>query len=266
MEIIENIDEWRKEYSDWAKSHGAISGNGDLGDYPFVRNKHTTFVPLRRALSMLNLALISSAGIYIDGTEPFDTGEISFREIPTQVEAEDLRIAARGYDPTAALEDINVQLPLDRLHEFEDNRIIGQLNSVFWSFSGFIPDARRVADEMLPKLVERVKRYDVQAVLLIPASRLCHQTVSLAARALEQTGLPTMTLAVDKQVVESVRPPRSAFYKGAFGSVAGKPNFPEYQRRILDEALRWIEPMGQPGICELVVELETQVEKERGEK
>jgi hypothetical protein len=48
--------------------------------------------------------------------------------------------------------------------------------------------------------------------------------------------------------------------------VAGKPNFPEHQRRILDEALRLIEPMDQPGVRNLVVELESQVEKARGER
>jgi hypothetical protein len=157
-------------------------------------------------------------------------------------------------------------VPLERLLEFEVNGIIGQLNPVFWSFNGVITDAARLADEMFPKLIERVKRYEVQAALLIPASRLCHQSVSLAARALEQAGLPTMTLAVDKDVVESVRPPRASFYDGELGSVAGRPNWPEHQRRILDEALRLIEPMDQPGIYQLAVGLETQVENERGER
>jgi hypothetical protein len=119
---------------------------------------------------------------------------------------------------------------------------------------------------MVPRLVERVKRYEVQAALLIPASRLCHQSVSLIARAVEQTGIPTMTLAVDKDVVQSVRPPRAAFYEGKFGSVAGLPNYPEHQRRVLDEALRLIEPMDQPEIRQLVVALESQVEEARGER
>jgi D-proline reductase (dithiol) PrdB len=114
--------------------------------------------------------------------------------------------------------------------------------------------------------VERLQRYEVQAALLIPASRLCHQTIGLVARAIEAAGIPTMTLAVVKDVVENVRPPRVALYNGEFGSVAGKPNFPEHQRRILDESLRLIEPMDQPGIRKLVVELESAVELSRGER
>jgi D-proline reductase (dithiol) PrdB len=271
LEIIENIGEWRKRYSDWVESRGAVAGKDDLPEsYPFVQNKRAPFSPARRALPMLNLALISSAGAFIDGTAPFDTaalrGDLSFREIPSQIEAEDLRFAAQGYDPAAVQTDSNSLLPLGRLFEFESNGIIGQLNPVFWSFCGFIPDAAALVEEMVPRLVERVKRYDVQAALLIPASRLCHQSVSLIARAVELAGISTMTLAVDKEVVQNVRPPRAAFYEGEFGSVAGLPNWPEHQRRVLDEALRLIEPMDQPGIRKLVVELESQVEAARGER
>ncbi len=271
MAIIEQLDEWQKRYAEWQRARGSVAANGDLGEaYPFVNNRRAPFTPARRALPMLNLALITSAGAYIDGTAPFDLnapeGDFSFREIPIEVEAEDILFAARGYDPAAVQQDINVQVPLKRLAEFEANGIIGQLNPVFWSFSGFIPSAARLVDEMLPQLIERVKRYEVQAALLIPASRLCHQSVSLAARALEQAGLPTMTLAVAKDVVEAVRPPRAACYAGELGSVSGLPNWPEHQRRILDEALRLVEPMDQPGIRQLAVALETQIEGERGER
>jgi len=266
VNIIEDIEGWRKRFESWGPG-----GGDDLGrDYPFVKNRRAPFTPARRALPMLNLALISSAGSYIDGTLPFDTdsasGDLSFREIPVEVEASDLRFSARGYNPSAVQQDVNAQLPVPRLLEFEKNGIIGQLNPVFWSFCGFIPDAGRLVDELVPKLVERVRRYEVQAALLVPASVLCHQSIGLVARALELSGIPTMTLAVVKDVVESVRPPRVALYDGELGAVSGLPNFPEHQRRILDEALRLIEPMDQAGIRKLVVTLQTAVEKSRGER
>jgi D-proline reductase (dithiol) PrdB len=269
LEIIEQIEEWRRRYAVWLKQHSAVSD--DVGDsYPFVKNRRAPFAPARRALPMLNLALLCSAGAYIDGTDPFDTsvagGDLTFREIPSEIEAEDLRFAARGYNPTAVQADINALLPLERLFEFESNGIIGQLNPVFWSFAGFIPDAAALVEQMVPRLVERVQRYEVQAALLIPASKLCHQSVSLVARALEQAGIPTMTLGVAQSVIEDVRPPRAAVYDGELGSVAGLPNWPEHQRRVLDEALRLIEPMDQPGIRKLVVELESRVEQARGER
>jgi D-proline reductase (dithiol) PrdB len=269
VQIIEHRDDWQKKYDKW-NSGRAQKANDEIDGYPFVKNHQAPFTPAHRALSMINLALISSAGAYIDGADSFDLkaagGDVSFREIPSEIDPADLRFSARGYDPVFVAQDSNVQVPLERLFEFQANRIIGQLNSVFWSFCGFIPDAGRLADETLPKLVERLHRYEVQNALLIPASPLCHQSVSLAARAIEESGIATMTLAVARDVVETVRPPRAAFYAGQPGCVVGRPNWPEHQRRILDEALRWIEPMGTPGIRPLVVELESQVEAARGER
>lgn len=259
-EIIENVEAWSARYSRW-------NFNEELKNYPFVENRYAPFTPARRALPMLNLALISSAGAYIDGTKPFDTasteGDASFREIPREVDA--LAYSARGYDPTAVMQDRNAQIPIDRLLEYEANSVIGRLNEVWWSFCGFIPNARLVAEDLAPKITARLHRYNVQAALLIPASRLCHQSVAIIARKIEQSGIPTMVIAVDKELIERVRPPRAGYYEGEFGSVAGKPNWKQYQLRVLDEALRWIEPFDQPGTRKLVVELETKTEKERGE-
>jgi D-proline reductase (dithiol) PrdB len=271
VEILERPEEWRDSYARW-KQINELRGDEVGEHYPWVVNRHAPFRPARRALPMLNLALITSAGAYIDGAEPgpFDPsvfgGDTSFREIPIEVEAGDLRWSARGYDPSAVREDMNAQAPIARLKEFEGNGIIGQLNPVFWSLCGFIPNAARFASTTLPQLVERVRRYEVQAALLVPASRLCHQTMSIAARALESAGIPTMTLAVDREVVERARPPRAAYDPGELGCVAGKPNWPEHQRRILDEALRLVEPIDQPSVRNLVVALETEVEVQRGER
>jgi D-proline reductase (dithiol) PrdB len=267
-EIIERLEGWRGRYGVWQERHG---GGDELGnEYPFVENKRAPFTPAHRALSMMSLALITSAGAYIDGTDPFDVsapgGDMTFREIPSEVDATDLLFSARGYDPTFVSRDVNVQVPLHRLLEFEANGVIGQLNSAFWSFCGFIPDAEKFVDVTVPRLVERLQRYEVQAALLIPASRLCHQSVALAARAIEQAAIPTMMLAVERDVVEIVRPPRAGYYDGRIGSVAGEPNWPEHQRRVLDEALRLIEPIDQPSVIKLAVELESQVAKQRGEK
>jgi len=264
VDIIEDTEGWQRRFAGWRPAGDSLS------DYPFVKNRRAPFMPARRALPMLNLALISSAGAYIDGTNAFDTsstgGDLSFREIPIEVEQSDLRFAARGYDPAAVHADANSQLPVERLLEFEQNGIIGQLNPVYWSFAGFIPDASKVVAELIPQLSERVRRYEVQAALLVPASVLCHQSIGLVARALEFEGIPTMTLAVVKDVVESVRPPRVALYDGEPGTVSGLPNFPEHQRRILDEALRLIEPMDQAGIRKLAVTLQSAVQKSRGER
>jgi D-proline reductase (dithiol) PrdB len=262
-QIIDEKNNFTDRFSRWRP-------NDQLGGYPWVENVYTPFTPMRRALPMLNLALISSAGAYIDGTEPFDLeskdGDMDLREIPVEVGAEDLRYAAKGYDPAGVMADRNCQIPIERLTEYENNAVIGALNNVWWSISSYVPNAQRVADEMGPRLAERLQRYETQAALLIPASRLCHQTVGILARVIEQSGIPTMVLSVDPKITDRVRPPRTAYYTGELGSVAGKPNWREYQLRILDEALRWTETFDQPGSRKLAVELESQVEAARGER
>ncbi len=261
--IVENANDFSGRFKNWRANDG-------LANYPFVENINAPFTPMRRALPMLNLALISSAGAFINGTESFDInvrdGDASFREIPIEVEAADLLFAARGYDPAAILMDINAQIPIARLLEYEANAVIGRLNHVWWSVSSYIPNARLVADQLAPRIAERIARYEVQAALLVPASRLCHQTLGIVARELEQKGVPTIMLAVDRAITDKVRPPRTAFYAGEFGAVVGKPNWKQYQLRVLDETLRWIETFDQPGAKRLVVNLETEVEQARGER
>ena len=263
MELIEKQAVWADRFSRW-------KANSSLAGYPFVENVHSPFTPVRRALPMLNLALISSAGAFIAGSDRFDIdakdGDLSYREIPVEVEASDLQYAAKGYDTKAVTEDRNAQIPVDRLLEYQANGVIGSLNNAWWSISSYIPNAARVADELAPALAERLARYDVHAALLVPASRLCHQTLGIIARGIESSGIPTMLLSVDAAMTDKARPPRTAYYNGEFGSVAGRPNWREHQLRILDEALRWTETFDQPGSRKLAVDLETSVEAARGER
>ncbi|MBE7517381.1 MAG: hypothetical protein HS105_12370 [Chloracidobacterium sp.] len=263
MELIENRDTFNKRFAAWKP-------NDDLAGLPYAENVHSMLTPFLRSLPMLNLALISSAGGYITGTEAFDLsakdGDISYREIPVEVEAGDISYAAKGYDTKDVLADRNSLIPIDRLQEYAANGVIGSLNGVWWSVSSRIPNAVRVADELAPAIAGRLAHYNCQAALLIPASRLCHQTLGIVARAVEDAGIPTVCVSVDRPMTDHVRPPRVVYYKGSFGSVAGKPNFSEYQRRILDESLRSAETFDQPGSRKLVVDLETQTETARGER
>ena len=263
MEIIENLTGFIKRFGAW-------KGDEKLAGYPFVENTHTPFTPVRRALPMLNLALISSAGAYIDGTDAFDTasrdGDITFREIPVEVESADLQYATRGYDVSAVRQDRNAQIPVDRLREYEENAVIGKLNSAWWSISSYIPNAQLVAEDLAPKLAERLARYEINAALLIPASRLCHQTLGIIARGIEESGIPTIMISVDKLMMERVRSPRTAYYEGELGSVVGPPDWPEFHLRVLDETLRTMETFDQPGARKLAVEMESKVEAARGER
>ncbi len=263
MEIIENPDKYSKRFSAW---HGDERLNG----YPWIENINSQLTPLKRALPMLNLGLISLAGAYINGTEAFDLesrdGDSGFHEIPVEVGASDLRYAVKDYDTKDVELDRNVQIPIERLLEYQANSVIGRLNDVWWSISSWTPNAQIAADEIAPMLSERLERYEVNAALIIPASHLGHQTAGIIARSIEMNGIPTVTIAVNKLTAERVRPPRTTYYDGEFGAVVGAPNFPEFQLRVLDQTLRSMETFDQPGIRRMTVELQSKVEAARGER
>ena len=261
--VVEGIGDFSGRFKSW-------KSNAELKNYPFIENTYAPFTPIRRALPLTNLALITSAGAYIDGTESFDLdakdGDLNFREIPVEVEAEDLLYAAKGYDDTNVKADRNTLIPVDRLLEYQANGVIGGLNQVWWSLSSWIPNAALVANDLAPRLAERLKGYEVQAALLVPSSILSHQTLGIIAREIERSGIPTMMLSINRAATDRVRPPRTAYYDGEPGATVGAANWKQYQLRVLDEAIRWIETFDQPASKKLTVALENETENERGER
>ena len=75
---------------------------------------------------------------------------------------------------------------------------------------------------------------------------MCHQTVSLAARHLEENGIPTVIMGCAKDIVEYVGVPRFLFSDFPLGNPAGRPNDPRSQALTLDLALRVLEMAPAP--------------------
>lgn len=75
---------------------------------------------------------------------------------------------------------------------------------------------------------------------------MCHQTVSLAARHLEENGIPTIVMGCAKDIVEYVGVPRFLFSDFPLGNPAGKPHDPESQAFTLELALRVLEAAPVP--------------------
>jgi D-proline reductase (dithiol) PrdB len=66
---------------------------------------------------------------------------------------------------------------------------------------------------------------------------VCHQTVSLVARHLEENGLATVVLGSARDVVEECGVPRFLFSDFPLGNPSGKPWEEEMQRSIVGMAL-----------------------------
>ena len=75
---------------------------------------------------------------------------------------------------------------------------------------------------------------------------MCHQTVSLAARYLEEHGIPTVVMGCAKDIVEYIGVPRFLFSDFPLGNPAGRPHDPGSQALTLELALRVLETAPGP--------------------
>lgn len=74
--------------------------------------------------------------------------------------------------------------------------------------------------------------------------------MGLIARALEQNGIPTVSISIAKDLTEAVGVPRAVFVKWPLGHPLGEPNKPTQQRTMLWHALRLLRMADRPGIIE----------------
>ena len=71
--------------------------------------------------------------------------------------------------------------------------------------------------------------------------------MGLVARTIEQHGIPTVSLSIQRELTEKTRPPRALFLRWPYGHPLGEPFNVAQQRWILRDALRALEEMHTPG-------------------
>jgi D-proline reductase (dithiol) PrdB len=158
----------------------------------------------------------------------------------------DLRISHIAIDRKhTTAEDLASYFPLTELRRRAGSGDIGPLAAHFHG----LPTNRshRVTLEVdCPEIVERCKADLVDAAVLVPNCPVCHQSVSLAARTLEENGIATVVLGCAKDIVEYVGVPRLVFSDFPLGNAAGRPHDAASQALTLDLALRLIEAAPAP--------------------
>lgn len=174
--VLDFVKAWDERYADWF-----------VEDHPFTReviNDDVPWSPLKKPLSESRVALICSGGFSKDGDEPlgpgvtpteqamrwreYFEGHPTHRSIPKDYPRDRIRINHPSYDHSAARQDINVLFPLDRFQELEDEGIIGELADFNYSYMG-LTSHRRVAEELVPRLVDELTKQEVDAAFLTPA-------------------------------------------------------------------------------------------------
>ena len=129
--------------------------------------------PLRVPLPRARLSFVSSAGVQLAGSLPFDVahpiGDFSFRRVPTDSRSAELEIHQLKYPTDGAKRDLNVIFPLDRLRELVAGAEIGALTSSFFSFIGYNMDPLRFETHFAEDLANAVESEEPDVVLLAPA-------------------------------------------------------------------------------------------------
>ena len=136
------------------------------------------WTPMSKPLSRTTLALVTSAGISLKTDPPFDMerekreatwGDRSYRSIPRGTREKEIDVNHLHINTNHIKQDINVILPLTRMTEFEQEKIIGRLAPTSYSFYGFQWESTEFLKEAIAPISRKMKLESVEAVLLTPA-------------------------------------------------------------------------------------------------
>ena len=145
-----------------------------LKAYRWRRIDPVPWTPLSKPLSQCRLALVSSAAFIVPGQAPFDEkvrgGDVSFRDIPADVEARILIDTHRSqtFDHAGMQQDPNLAFPVDRVRELAARGRIGSINHRHLSFMGSITAPGRLVRDSAPEAARRLVADGVDVALLVP--------------------------------------------------------------------------------------------------
>jgi D-proline reductase (dithiol) PrdB len=229
-----------EEWAAW-EARCTVSHAGHFGS---LRNPAIAFHRVSKPLRDLRVALISSGGIYVQGSQPFDlishAGDDSIRWIPGDVRTAELRFAHDHYDLTDPEADPNCIFPIDRLRELAAERVIQSVAQWHVGFMGWIPDPRRFARDSVPSIVARLTADRVDAVVLSPEDPVGHRSIALVQNALEDVGIATVSITMVPYISIMTGVPRTLHVRLPYGNPFGEPGDVRGQREILGATLQWL--------------------------
>jgi hypothetical protein len=215
--------------------------------YEWAHYAGVPFKPLEKPLAQSRVTIVTTAAPYQPDKgdqgpgAPYNSAAKFYQVYSGDTARDhDLRISHVGIDRKhTTAEDSGTWFPLPELR-----RAAGRGRVVLAPRFHGLPTNRshRVTLETdCPELVARCKADAVDAAIVVANCPVCHQSSALAARALEEAGIPTVVMGCAKDIVECVGVPRLLFSDFPLGNAAGRPKDPESQSFTLELALRVLE-------------------------
>jgi hypothetical protein len=221
--------------------------------YEWAHYSEVPFRPLDKPLCRSRITIITTAAPYQpdkgdQGPRAPYNAAAKFYTVYSGNTAQDhdLRISHIAIDRKhTTAEDSAAYFPLTELRQ---RAASGRIGSVAARFHGAPTNrSHRVTLQVdCPEIVERCRADEVDAAILVPNCPICHQTLSLAARMLEENGISTIVMGCAKDIVEYVGVPRFLFSDFPLGNAAGRPNDLVSQAFTFDLALSVLETAPAP--------------------
>ncbi len=221
--------------------------------YEWAHFTEVPFKPLTKPLAQCRLTLITTAAPYQPGKGDQGPGAAYnavakfYRVYSADMSGgHDLRISHIAIDRKhTTAEDQNSYFPLAAMRRSVAR---GRVGALARHFHGLPTNRsqRTTIDVDCVELVSCCKADGSDAALLVPNCPVCHQSVALAARALEDNGIATVIMGCAKDIVEHVGVPRLLFSDFPLGNAAGKPNDRASQDETLELALALLEQAASP--------------------
>ena len=221
--------------------------------YGWAHYAEVPFHPLMKPLSKSRVTIITTAASYQPDKgdqgpgAPYNAAAKFYTVYSGDTAKDhDLRISHVAIDRKhTTAEDPATYFPLPELRRRAASGVIG---SVAPHFHGAPTNRshRATLETDCPEILARCKAEDVDAAILVPNCPVCHQTVSLAARMLEENGISTVVMGCAKDIVEYVGVPRFLFSDFPLGNATGRPRDSASQALTLDLALRLRETAPAP--------------------
>ena len=171
---------WQPKFTEWVEAAQPFMAEGKpkkaFAIYPWFSGEGDPFGRLPQPASETRFGLLTTGGYSIEGEqEPFspfpsfDDTPPRIHTVPLDVDRSKLRIDHAGYDHRFDEEDINCNLPLDRLQEMEAAGEIGSIAPNTQVIMGLQPNVAPLIESLIPELVARFQSDSVQAALLVPS-------------------------------------------------------------------------------------------------
>jgi D-proline reductase (dithiol) PrdB len=167
-----------KEVDPWRFTGGFLTKilSARIPDQP--AHPEIPWAEVRKPVAESKLALLSTAGLSMQGDPPFDMemerqrptqGDPSWRKLRSDATSATVEANHLHIDTGYIERDLNVALPLDRLRELAAEGVVGAVADSHYSIMGYQGnDSSRLEKQSAPEIAAAMRSEEVDLALLAP--------------------------------------------------------------------------------------------------